>query len=119
MMPLKRQAAKAKQTGTAASGADAVAAVASRVTAPSRARTVTPCASLAKPSKALPPRMAKPTKTKATNSPAWPAAISLPMANGARAVAAVAADAAGVVPSWKTALPDRSRTNSGRRRLPK
>ena len=77
------------------------------------------CASPAKPSKALPPRMAKPTRTKATNSPAWPAAISLPMASGARAAAAVAADAAGVAASWKTALPDRSRTNSGRRRLPK
>ena len=73
----------------------------------------------ARPSKARPPRTAKPTRTKATNSPAWPAAISLPMASGARAAAAVAADAAGVATSWKTALPDRSRTNSGRRRLPK
>ena len=41
-----------------------------------------------------------------------------PMASGARAVAAVAADAAGVA-DRKTVLPDRSRTNSGRRRLRK
>ena len=65
-----------------------------------------------------PPTTAKPTRTKATNSPAWPAAISLPMASGARAAAAVAADAAGVA-GWKTVLPDRSRTNSGRHRLRK
>ena len=41
-MPPKRWPAKAKETAIAASGADAGAAVASRVTAPPRARTVTP-----------------------------------------------------------------------------
>ena len=51
-MPPKRRRAKAKETATAASGADAGAAVASRVTAPPRARTVTRCASRARPSKA-------------------------------------------------------------------
>ncbi len=96
-MPPKQRAAKAKETVTAASGADAGAAVASRVRAARRARTVTPLqASRARPWKARPPRTAKPMRTKATNSPAWPAAISLPMASGARAAAAVAADAAGV-----------------------
>ena len=45
--------AKAKQTATAASGADVGAAVASRVTAPPRARTMTRSASRARPSKAL------------------------------------------------------------------
>ena len=52
MMPPKRQPAKAKETATAASGADAGAAVASPVTAPPRARTVTRRASQARPSKA-------------------------------------------------------------------
>ena len=69
--------------------------------------------------KARSSRTAKPTRTKATNSPAWPAAISRPMASGARAAVAVAADAAGVAASWKTAWPDRSRTNSDRPRLRK
>ena len=48
-----------------------------------------------------------------------PRRSGLPMASGARAAAAVAADAAGVATDWKTVLPDRSRTNSGRPRLPK
>ncbi len=109
----------AAEAAAGGSGAGAGAAVASPVKAVPRARTATRCASPARSSKARPTRMAKPTRTKATNSPAWPAAISLPMASGARAVAVVAADAVGVVPNWKTAWPDRSWTNSGRPRLPK
>ena len=65
-----------------------------------------------------PPRTAKPTRTKATNSPAWLAAIRRRMASGGRAAADAAADAAGAAADRKTVWPDRSPTNSGRPRPP-
>ena len=122
----RRSRRRRKATVSAASGAGVAAAAVNPAKAVRRATTMAPratktmpCASRPKSWKApVPATKAKPTRMKATNSPAWRAATSRRTAIAARAAADVVADAAGAATGRKTVSPDRSPTNSGRPSAP-